>query len=245
MSQELDLGATVGGVELPFAVMNAANTAVQARELQAVAMSASGAVVLRTTTVHPFVHPEFRSLHNPGMDKLLGLTRELAQLGKPVIASVCGSTPREFAHQAGAYGEAGVAAVEANLAEDWVAATVAPFDDEDALEELCRDLVASSPVPVWLRLPPRALPYADLLPRLAEAGVQAVTVANEFMQFEKLLLSLTVPVDVIALGNVASGYDVRRALAKGARAVQLGPTLGREGVGVFARLEREMRTARS
>jgi len=80
---------------------------------------------------------------------------------------------------------------------------------------------------------------------LGETGVQAVIVVNEFTQFEKLLLDLRVPVDVVALGNVASGYDVRRALAKGARAVQVGPALGREGAGVFARLEREMRIARA
>jgi dihydroorotate dehydrogenase len=245
MTQDLDLGATVGGVDLPFAVMNAANSALHAREMHAVATSAAGAVVLRTTTVHPFVHPEFRSLHNPGLDKLLGLARELVALGKPVVASVCGGTAKEFAHQGAAYAEAGVAAVEANLAEDWVDATVAPFEDVAALDELCTTLVGATHVPVWLRLPPRALPYADLLPRIAEAGVRAVTVANEFMQFEKLLLSLTVPVDVVALGNVASGYDVRRALAKGARAVQFGPALGREGVAVFARLEREMRHARA
>ena len=50
---------------------------------------------------------------------------------------------------------------------------------------------------------------------------------------------------MIAVGGIHSGYDVRRALAKGARAVQVRSALVEEGPGVFARLEREMRMARS
>ena len=74
--------------------------------------------------------------------------------------------------------------------------------------------------------------------------MRAVVALNEFTGFEKLLLEITAPLDVIALGGVDSGWDVSRALAKGAKAVQLAPTLGAEGVGVFARLERDMRIAR-
>ena len=50
--------------------------------------------------------------------------------------------------------------------------------------------------------------------------------------------------DVVAIGGIHSGYDVRRALAKGAKAVQVRSALVEEGPGVFARLEREMRMAR-
>jgi dihydroorotate dehydrogenase len=242
---EVDLSAHVGGVALPFCAMNAANAATSAKDLQALATSAAGAVVLRTTTVHPFVHPEFRSLHNPGLDKIVGLTRELVALGKPVVASVCGGTVNEFAHLGAAFGHAGVAAVEATLAEDWVDATLAPLEDEGELRALCERLVASTTVPVWIRLPSKPLPYREVLDVLGTTGVRAVTVVNEFTQFEKLLLELRGPVDVVALGNVSSGYDVRRALAKGARAVQVGPALGREGAAVFARLAREMRIARA
>jgi dihydroorotate dehydrogenase len=51
--------------------------------------------------------------------------------------------------------------------------------------------------------------------------------------------------DVIALGGIEYGWDVSRALAKGARAVQVGPVLGPDGIEVFARLEREMTAARA
>ena len=61
---------------------------------------------------------------------------------------------------------------------------------------------------------------------------------------DELLLAITTPLDVVVLGGVDSAWDVSRALTKGAKAVQLGPGLGADGVAVFARLEREMRTAR-
>lgn len=242
-AREIRLGADVGGAHLPFCAMNAAGSVLAPPDLRALARSRSGAVVMRTATVHPFVHPEFRSLHNPGFDKLVPLARDLAALGeRPVVASISGSTPDELALLARAFAEAGVAAVEVNLAEAWVEATCAPFDDPAVLREVADRVAAASSVPAWVRLPDRPLPYGRVLAELA-GGVRAVIVRNDFTQFEKLLLERPDTIDVIALGNVGSGYDVRRALAKGARAVQVGPTLGREGPAVFARLEREMRRA--
>ncbi len=75
--------------------------------------------------------------------------------------------------------------------------------------------------------------------------MRAAVVRNEFTGFEKLLLERRAGLDVIALGGIDSGWDVSRALAKGASAVQVGPTLGPDGVDVFARLEREMQAARA
>ena len=89
------------------------------------------------------------------------------------------------------------------------------------------------------------LSYAAVANRLAEAGAGAVTLRNEFTGFEKFLLAAHVPLDVIARGDVDSGWAVSRALAKGARAVQIGSALLREGPELFARLKRELRTARA
>src|SRR5439155_513705 len=132
-----DLGTTIAGIRFPFCAMNAAGAwSSTASELRALARSATGAIVLKTATWHPFVHPAYRSLHNPGHDKLLPLVGELAaQAPCPVVAS-------------------------------------------------------------------------------------------------------------IAVGGIQSGYDVARALSKGARAVQVGAALVAEGPGIFARLAHEMRVAR-
>ena len=241
-----DLGAVVGGVALPFCAMNAAGSVTGMGELRALASSRTGAVVLRTTTVHPFVHPEFRSLKNPGFDKLAPVVRELAASGAPpVVASIAGGTIEEFAFLAHAFADAGAAAVEAHLGEPWVETTLAPCESADTLHALATRMAASSAAPVWVRLPDRCMPpYGVLASALADGGARAVVARNEFTGFEKLLLESATPLDVVALGDVDSGWDVSRALAKGAKAVQLGPTLGAEGVAVFARLEREMLVAR-
>jgi len=232
-----DFGAVVGGVTLPFCAMNAAGSVTAMSDVRALAQSRSGAVVLHTTTVHPFVHPEFRSLQNPGFDKLAPLARELA-------ASIAGSTIEEFAFLARAFGGAGVAAVELNLGEAWVEATLAPCERATVLEELAGRTKEASTAPIWVRLPERmALPYRAVVGALAASGAQAVIARNEFTGFEKLLLEAPM-LDVVAIGSIASGYDVSRAISKGAKAVQVGPTLGPDGIAIFGRLEREMRIAR-
>src|SRR5919198_4633746 len=144
----IDLGTTIAGIRFPFCAMNAAGAwSSTAGELRGLARSATGAIVLKTATLHPFVHPEYRSLHNPGYDKLLPLVRELAtQAPCPVVASIAGATADEYANLARAFGEAGAALVEANLAEPWVAATLAPWEEREALRALLARLAGSATV---------------------------------------------------------------------------------------------------
>jgi dihydroorotate dehydrogenase len=240
----LDFGTTVAGVRFPFCAMNASHAVHTSANLRALADSAAGAIVLGTSTVHPFLHPAFRSLHNPGYDKLLPLAHELATGGKPVVASVAGASADEYGFLARAFGDAGVAVVEANLADAWVEATLAPFDDVAVLRTILVQL-AASPVPVWVKLPERIrLPYRRLGEELRGAGVRTAVAKNDFTGYEKLLLEGGPDLDVVAVGGITSGYDVRRALAKGAKAVQVDVLLGKEGPGIFSRLAKEMRAAR-
>src|SRR4029077_21026598 len=136
------------------------------------------------------------------------------------------------------------ALIEANLADPYVAATLGPWDDSAALRAVLGRLAASS-VPVAVKLPQRGgVPYRELGRELREAGVRAVVARNEFAGIEKLRLEAGEGFDVVAVGGVQSGYDVSRALAKGAKAVQVASALVSEGPAIFARLAREMRIAR-
>jgi dihydroorotate dehydrogenase len=240
------LGAVVTGVRLPFAAMNAAGTAATASEVRALARSRTGAIVLMPVTVHPFVHPSFRTLQNPGFDKILPLVRELAaDDGRPpVVASIAGPSIEEFAVLAKALGDAGADAIEADLAHAWVARTLAPFEDIDVLRAVAERLATATTRPIWVKLPERPrIPFGELVTVLLDAGVRAVIVRNDFHNFERLLLEAPKPIDVIAASDITCGYDVTRALAKGACAVQVDVTVRSEGPGVFGRLEREMRKA--
>jgi dihydroorotate dehydrogenase len=100
-------------------------------------------------------------------------------------------------------------------------------------------------VPVSVKLPERTgVAYRVLGGELRAAGIRIVVARNEFAGLEKFMLEAGADFDVIAVGGVESGYDVSRALAKGAKGVQVGSALLREGPGIFARLAREMRVAR-
>jgi dihydroorotate dehydrogenase len=240
-------GIVAGGVAMRFPAMNAAGSVISMGELKALTRSRTGAVVMRTTTLQPFLHPEFRSLKNPGVGKLAPVVREIADAGgPPVVASVVGGTIDEFVLLARTFGEAGAAAIEAHLGESWVEATLAPCENAETLHALAAGMAAASAAPVWVRLPDRCeLPYRVVVEALRAGGVRAVVVRNEFTRFEKLLLEVRPGLDVIALGGIHSGWDVSRALGKGASAVQVGPTLSPDGVDVFARLEREVHAARA
>src|SRR2546430_9263040 len=133
----IDLGTTIAGIRFPFCAMNAAGTwSSTAGELRALARSATGAIVLRTVTLHPFIHPGYRSLHNPGYDKLVPLVRELAaQASCPVVASIAGATADEDANLARAFGEAGATPVEADPAGPSGTAAPAPPGGNDGLRE--------------------------------------------------------------------------------------------------------------
>lgn len=240
----IDLGATLAGVRLPFCAMNASGArSGTAAELRGLAGSVAGAVVLKTVTVHPFVHPEYRSLHNPGYDRLLPLVGELAATGRVVIPSIAGATLDELATLARAFADA--ALVEVNLAEPWVTATLAPFESVDTFRRLTTTLATASARPLALKLPGRpGLQYAALGAALEEARIRVVVAPNDFGGFEKFLVEAGRRFDIVAVGGIRSGYDVTRALTKGAAAVQVGTALVEEGPAIFARLEREIRTAR-
>lgn len=213
-----------------------------ARDLVALAQSASGAVVFRPTTVHPFLHPEFRTLHNPGYDRYLPLVGEIKAFGKPVIASIAGATADEYVTLARAFGEAGADLIEVNVAEPYVAATLDPWDDPAAFTKMLQAVRGAAARPIVLRCPERIpVPLADLRQTLNDADVDAVVLANTFDVMEKFFIPWagSLPA-VVALGGVKSGYDLGSAIRKGATAVQVSSPLTVEGPRVFARLLREL-----
>jgi len=228
-------------VRMPFCVMNAAGAVTTVNDVRALCGSRTGAIVLMTATVRPFVHPAFRELQNPGFDKLIPLVRELADdRDRPGVASIAGATAEEVGFLAKAFADAGASAIEATFADRWVEATLAPLDDPATLHDVATRLAACG-APTWVKLPERVqMPYRGLVATLVDAGVRGIVASHEFHGYEKLMLEAPPQMDLIVGGGLTTGFDVTRAIQKGARAVQVGAALKSEGVAVFDRLEREM-----
>ena len=241
-AHDVVLSTVVSGVRFPFCAMNATGWAATAEDVRALRRSRTGAIVLRTVTTHPFVHPGFRALNNPGFDKLLPLVRDLVSIDdRPVVASIAGATIDEFGILAKAFADAGATIIEANLAEPWVAAMLAPFESEATMREIASRVAAAGP-PCWIRLPEHVpVAYEPLVAVLHEAGVRGIVAHHDFHGFEKLLLEVPAAIDVVVSGGITTGYEIATVLRKGAKAVQVDTALRTEGPAVFARLEREMR----
>lgn len=242
-----DLATTLLGVPLALPLMNAPGTIESAREVEALVAAGTGAICLRPVTVQPFLHPEFRTLRNPGHDRLLPLVRQLAEIGAvPVVACVAGSTAEELGFLARVFGEAGAALVQMHLAEPWVAATLAPFQNLETLARVCAMVREQATTPLLCDVPSEARGhYGDVGRVLRETGIGGAVVRGDFTGLEKFVLEAGRDAfEVVALGGVDSGWTARRVLDKGARAIQLEGPLRLEGPAAIARIAAELRIAK-
>lgn len=246
-----DLSVIIAGIHFPFCIMNASGALSTTREeLLALAESRSGAIVTKSITVGLFLDPGARcGLENPGYAYYMELLPELTQYGKPVIASVAGISVDEYVTVARALAQAGASIIELNLGDPHVQEQVAPFTSAERLWTLLRAVRREVSVPLAVKLPPVVpLSYPKTAAILNEAGVEIVVCPNSSAQNGSPLTSPVAELhrasdsklDVIGVGGVASGEDAYAALQGGARAIQIGSALAKEGPGVFARLCREM-----
>lgn len=242
-----DLATTLLGVPLSLPLLNAPGTIEHAHDVERYVAAGLGAVCLRPVTVQPFVHPQFRTLRNPGHDRLLPLVRQLAEEGAvPVVACVAGSTAEELGFLARVFGEAGAALVQLHLAEPWVAATLAPFQDVETLAHVADVVRAQATTPLLVEVPSGTWRhYADVGRVLRDAGIGGVVVRGEFTGIEKFVVEAGADgLEIVALGGVDSGWTAWRMLTKGARAVQLDRPLRLDGPAAVARIAGELRTVR-
>jgi dihydroorotate dehydrogenase (fumarate) len=246
-----DLSVTIAGIHFPFCIMNASGALSTTREeLLALAESQSGAIVTKSITAAPFLDPGARcGLENPGYTYYVELLPELTQSGKPVIASVAGMTADEYVTVARALAQAGASVIELNLSDPHVQEHVAPFTSAERLWTLLLAVRKEVSVPLAVKLPSAVpLSYPETAAILSEVGVEVVVCHNNPAQDGGSLMSQVTELhtasggklDIISVGGVSDGEDAYAALQGGARAIQIGSALVREGPSVFARLYREM-----
>jgi dihydroorotate dehydrogenase len=250
----------LGGVEMASSVMNASGPhSAERGEILELVAAHDGAIVFKSSNRAGLELPE--NLKNRGVEHFAAIARELTPRGRKVIASVVGATEEEFVDVARMLDRAGASIVELNLADDYVTSSVAPFASFERLKSLLGRVRGETGCVLAVKVPPRA-PFdpralADLfksmriaiavcandLPRelsieIASGAIQGpprtLSQAHAFFKESENLL------DVVAVGGVSSGGDAYIAHLTGARAVQVGSALMKEGAGALGRIDREL-----
>ncbi|HYL58452.1 MAG TPA: hypothetical protein VEU51_06240 [Candidatus Acidoferrales bacterium] len=251
---------TLGGVTLGSSVMNASGPRSAERgEIMELGAVHGGALVFKSCNIAGLDAPE--NLKNRGVEHFAQLARELTARGKKIIGSVVGTSEEEFIAVTKALDRAGASIVELNLADDYVANSVAPFASFERLKSLLGRVRGETGCVLAVKVPPRA-PFdlraiADLfkatrigiavcandLPKDLEIDVASATVkgarralsqAHAFYNVSENLL------DVVAVGGINTGRDAYIAHLTGAKAVQVGSALMKEGAGALGRIDREL-----
>lgn len=190
-------------------------------------------------------------LQNPGLEPFLASELPwLVQQGIRVVVSIAGATLAEYADLARRLGRApGLSGIELDLGEpDPVGAGVLdvrePAQAADVVAAVCRDLPRG--LQVWAKISPDVARVVETTRRVSEAGAHAVVIGHAlpaaFPDGRPAGLSgpavgpvvlrclvqahAALPaVPLIAAGGVSTAADVRRYLAAGASAVQVGSAL--------------------
>ncbi|HXN87360.1 MAG TPA: hypothetical protein VN867_14900 [Candidatus Binataceae bacterium] len=251
----------LGGIEIDSPVMNASGPhSAERGEIFVLAEAHSGVVVLKSCNIGGLQQPE--NLKNNGAEYFAAIARELRASGKILAGSVVGASEDEIVTVAQTLDRAGVNIIELNLADDYVVNSVAPFGSFERLKSLIGRVRAETSAVLAVKLPPKGVSFtpraiADLmklmrvailvcandLPKeldidiktgVAKGPERALSQTNAYFRESESLI------DIVAVGGVNNGRDAYIAHLSGAKAVQIGSALMKEGAGAISRIDREL-----
>jgi dihydroorotate dehydrogenase (fumarate) len=240
------LTTMLAGIQFPSCLMNASGAwSGTHEELRALAASDCGAVVIKTTTTQARVDEvKGCGIENPGQPYYLTILPELRAGPKPIIGSVAGFSTAEYVELAQAYAQAGVPIVELNLSDPIVLCNRGGGCDLTVVEDVLQAVRQAVQVRLAVKLP--MLPEGDVrraTDLLTRHRIDMVVCNTP--QVPALAPIIGAALDIIAVGGVSTGKDAQVALNRGAKAVQIGSVLMKEGPGVFVRLQQELRAAQT
>ena len=250
----------LGGIELSSTIMNASGPRSAERgEIFELSAAHAGALVFKSCNIAGLEAPE--NLKNRGMEHFAGIAGDLVPRGKKVIGSIVGTTEDEFVAVARKLDAAGVAILELNLADDYVANSLAPFASLEKLKSVIGRVRDSVQCALAVKLPPRSSieprAQADLL---QSAGVAIAVCQNDLpkdleidiksgvakgkpralSQAHAIYRESSGNLDIVAVGGINTGRDAYIAHLTGARGLQVGSALIKEGAGALGRIDREL-----
>ncbi len=251
----------LGGVAIGSSVMNASGPRSAERgEIYELSAVHTGPVVFKSCNAAGLEEPE--NLKNRGVEHFAAIAGELCPRGKIVVASVVGASDSEIVSVAQALDRAGVKIIELNLADDYVQRALAPFASIERLDSLIGAVRQATGAVLAVKLPPRGLSIeprrmaeqmkslgvgilvcANDLPKDLDIDIATATVAGEaraLSQVHAFYRESAGMLDVVAVGGVNTGRDAYMAHLTGAKAVQVGSALIKEGAGALGRIDREL-----
>jgi dihydroorotate dehydrogenase (NAD+) catalytic subunit len=205
-------------------------------------------------------------LPNPGIDEYPKEIAIARAAGATVIGSVFGGDAEEFARLARRLGETGIVAVELNLSCPHAEGYGTEVGSDPAeVEEIVRAVVREVTIPVIAKITPNTPDPAALAVAAEKGGAAAISAINTVraLAIDATLhrpvlahglgglsgpaikpvglacvwqIYDRVSVPIIGVGGISTAEDALEYLMAGARALEVGTVVTRDGIGVFARL---------
>ena len=205
-------------------------------------------------------------LPNPGITELIKEIREAKSFGVPIIVSVYGFSPEEYATVAKKAADVGADAVELNVSCPHVEETGSEIgQNPEILAEVVSKVKAVVKKPVFIKLSPNVTNIAQIAEAAAKAGANALTAINT-VKAMAIDTETTVPilsnktgglsgpaikpigigcvyeiyerakVPIIGCGGITNWRDAVEFLLAGATAVQIGTAIALKGPNVFKKI---------
>src|SRR5271170_470622 len=166
----------LGGVEIGSSVMNASGARSAERgEIEELSAAHRGAIVFKSCNIAGLDSPD--NLKNRGAEHFATLARELATVGKKVIGSVVGASEDEFVAVARILDRAGVYIVELNLADDYVAKSLAPFASFERLKSILGRVRGETGAAIAVKMPAKLAPKPTIDVRSIADLMKALRIA--------------------------------------------------------------------
>lgn len=202
-------------------------------------------------------------LPNPGIEKFVDEIRSLRDLEVPLIVSVFGFSPEEYAEVSSMAVNAGADAIELNLSCPHVRGAGAEIGrDPRLVSQVVKVVKESVNSPVFAKLTPNVSDIGEIAAAAASAGADAITAINTVKAMAidietcRPILSNkvgglsggaikpiavrcvyeiyeVVDIPIIGCGGVRTWRDAVELILAGASAVQIGSAIAIEGLSVF------------
>ena len=266
----------IAGLKLRNPIMLAAGVlGISSSLLRRVVEAGAGAVVTKSIGLEPragYPNPTVAvvkcgllnamGLPNPGIESFSEEITALKILNVPVIVSVFGSSPEEFAHIARETEKAGADALELNASCPHVKGVAEICQDPLLLSKVVESVKSAVSVPVFTKLSPNVADIVETAKTAEDAGSDAVTAINTVRAMAIDIetgcpilankigglsgpaikpiavrcvyeISRSIGIPVIGCGGVTCWQDAVELLLAGATAVQIGTAIAKEELTIF------------